>query len=591
MAIILLPLVLLPLALAIPHVSRASKFNSTIEWRSCPEVKDLVDASNGVEGAPFDCATLPVPLDYEANDGVLLDLALFRVNATKEPVLGTVLFNPGGPGGTGGENLPIQGPDIVETLGGQYHVVSWDPRGTGNTLPFNCNHTQFASTLSKRDEAAHLINTNVTEYFLSEGWEASVAYADACFEQMQETGRLIGTAYTARDMLAIVDALSEGGQLRYWGLSYGTALGNYFAALFPDRIERMLLDANMNPWEYRRGSYGPYPQDSDKTFNAFLDECIKNAPNCSLATSTNASSSADIIEAINASPNIGFAELAASASTSTADYYALLISKFWVFRRLYDPIGWPTLAEDLAFLLAGKIPESLLPANTTGDAPPKYNALAPNALDGIRCSDALWSGTTDPLEILDDVEKSANTSLDFADTLFTSTWACAAWKLPAKERLEGPFEHETSFPILFVNGLFDPATPAAFAVNASMGYKDSKVLLHNGYGHGLMANPSECVKGYVSRYFMDGELPEESGEDGEICERDQGPWEMYADRIAAESSATESAGSETSSASGSTTSAASSATSTVTSGAMGRHTPFIHYVWLTAGVLGLAALL
>ena len=529
-------LLLLPLVAALPQQRDADPSKSDIQWRACPEVKELIDASNGVEGAPFDCATLQVPLDYAEEKGEKLDLSLFRVNATKQPILGTVLFNPGGPGGTGGENLPIQGSDIVEILGGQYHVVSWDPRGTGKTLPFDCNHTQLTSTLTKRNDATEsLPQTNVTNYFLTEGWDASVTYADACYEHNKDSGRLIGTAYTARDMLAIVDALNEGGQLRYWGLSYGTALGNYFASMFPDRIERMLLDGNMNPWEYTAGTYGAYPQDADATLHAFFEECLANAANCSLATSTNASTPAEIMTAINSNANLSLSALSTAAATDTLSYMTFAFTKNYIFSQLYYPFLWPRLADTITTVMAGGIPDFLLPPPSNATAPPKYSALAPNAIDGIRCSDALSSGKTDPYDFVDNVEEQALTSPSFGDTGFIHTWACAAWKLDAKERLPvdafGP-GIKTSHPILFVNGLFDPATPAASAVNASQGYEGSKVLLHRGYGHGLMSDPSECVNGYVERYFMEGVLPDgetnSEGGVGEICEPDLGPWELAA---------------------------------------------------------------
>ena len=32
-----------------------------------------------------------------------------------------------------------------------------------------------------------------------------------------KTGELIGTAFVARDFMAVVDALKEDGKLRYWG--------------------------------------------------------------------------------------------------------------------------------------------------------------------------------------------------------------------------------------------------------------------------------------------------------------------------------------------------------------------------------------
>lgn len=37
------------------------------------------------------------------------------------------------------------------------------------------------------------------------------------------------------------------------GISYGTALGEAVAKMFPDRIERMVLDAVLDPNEYFEG--------------------------------------------------------------------------------------------------------------------------------------------------------------------------------------------------------------------------------------------------------------------------------------------------------------------------------------------------
>lgn len=67
---------------------------------------------------------------------------------------------------------------------------------------------------------------------------------------MNETGRLIGTAFTARDTMQVVDAVVPDRTLRFWGMSYGTVLGSTLAALFPDRVDRMILDGVINPIEY-----------------------------------------------------------------------------------------------------------------------------------------------------------------------------------------------------------------------------------------------------------------------------------------------------------------------------------------------------
>lgn len=75
-----------------------------LDWAPCKI--DLGDDLYGNMTEPRDCATLKVPLDYTTySDDRTIKLQLIRVNATKEPVKGSVLYNPGGPGGSGVERV------------------------------------------------------------------------------------------------------------------------------------------------------------------------------------------------------------------------------------------------------------------------------------------------------------------------------------------------------------------------------------------------------------------------------------------------------------------------------------------------------
>lgn len=114
-------------ALAYPT---GDKPNATIHWAPChldfpKSLQSLVDAHNET----LDCATLTVPLDYSSpDDDRTIDLQLIRVKATKEPFKGSILTNPGGPGGSGVQEIAIGGPGYRDDLGGHHDVIGFDPR-------------------------------------------------------------------------------------------------------------------------------------------------------------------------------------------------------------------------------------------------------------------------------------------------------------------------------------------------------------------------------------------------------------------------------------------------------------------------------
>ncbi|MEK8174282.1 hypothetical protein NKH77_50630 [Streptomyces sp. M19] len=68
-----------------------------VRWDACPE--DVV-----AEAAPTElrCATVPVPVDYTDPDGDRIDLMISRLASTHpDKRRGTLMLNPGGPGGSG----------------------------------------------------------------------------------------------------------------------------------------------------------------------------------------------------------------------------------------------------------------------------------------------------------------------------------------------------------------------------------------------------------------------------------------------------------------------------------------------------------
>lgn len=87
------------------------------------------------------------------------------------------------------------------------------PRGTANTIPFSCYNTSIERGIAQLG----IVAGNASDVALGQIWGNTQVIADTCYATQNETGRLIGTAFVARDMMCIVDALGEDGMLRYWG--------------------------------------------------------------------------------------------------------------------------------------------------------------------------------------------------------------------------------------------------------------------------------------------------------------------------------------------------------------------------------------
>lgn len=116
--------------LAYPTDSKHRPNATSLEWAPCdldfPSTTQIVISEHR---EPLFCANLSVPLDYtNSGNGKTIDLQLIKVKANKEPFRGSVLTNPGGPGGSGVDWIAVEGPSFRNDLGGYHDVIGFDPR-------------------------------------------------------------------------------------------------------------------------------------------------------------------------------------------------------------------------------------------------------------------------------------------------------------------------------------------------------------------------------------------------------------------------------------------------------------------------------
>lgn len=173
-----------------------------------------------------------MPLDYLSPPGVgpNVTIALQLLPAAdKENYRGTILINPGGPGGAGTDLIKRRGKDIARISGGSYDVLGFDPRGTGASTPSaQCFDSQSQLDIWGVQAGAQLLNLTDGSVGMARARERVVgqmcekALGGNGREDLNGTveewgaGRFMSTASVATDMLKITEKLGEE-KLKYWG--------------------------------------------------------------------------------------------------------------------------------------------------------------------------------------------------------------------------------------------------------------------------------------------------------------------------------------------------------------------------------------
>ncbi len=198
----------------------------------------------------LECADIEVPLDYSRPDGERITVAISRATATDpDNRRGVLLTNPGGPGGHG-RSLPLPYDPWTGTgmLGGGrlsevYDIIGMDPRGAGGSSPrLDCG------------AALPPLYPRPTDAEVSEVTRSTIWYQRACERTQADLRPHMTTANTARDMDVVRAALGEE-SIDYLGYSYGTYLGAVYGSLFPERLDRSVLDSSVHPDGIWRGVF------------------------------------------------------------------------------------------------------------------------------------------------------------------------------------------------------------------------------------------------------------------------------------------------------------------------------------------------
>jgi pimeloyl-ACP methyl ester carboxylesterase len=482
--------------------------------------------------AGFECAVVQVPLDYSRPGGRQIDLAVIRHAASdSENPVGTLFFNPGGPGGAGTIDLPRWLSLFPASVQARFDIVSWDPRGIGASTAVQCFATEA-------DEKAFLAG-------LAAFFPVGAAEESAWIERYESYGRIceqrdgdllahVSTADTARDMDLLRQAVGAP-DLTYLGVSYGTFLGAVYANMFPDKVRAMVLDGNVDPVAWTNGGHREPVLSTSlrlgsdlaaaRTLSSFLDLCGEAAiGSCAFsagdAVRTHAKFNA-LLERLKREPvTIDGLKIDDAAVVSLMNGYLFTGQadggfKGWkhagtVLQQSWVQANTPAVTPVAATAAVQQDPGS-------GSATQRYTS--DQQVSAVQCAE---SPNARPATAFRGLAKLALARSGLIGPV--QTWAdavCGSWQATAAQTHSGPWNQPTAHPILVIGNTYDPSTPYEGAVAMTKELANARLLTVDGYGHTTLLNPSDCANQYEADYLINATLPAP----GTVCRQNKSPFQ------------------------------------------------------------------
>ncbi|GAB1526823.1 hypothetical protein RhiTH_009995 [Rhizoctonia solani] len=461
-------------------------------WGPCDE-----DPSGSRE-----CSRFEVPLDWANSTAGKATLAVARYKATATPRLGTLFINPGGPGGSGVETIISSNAEELSSMsGGQYDIVSWDPRGVGSSVPrAECFKTAAEEAAFWEGTIPHAgleARGNFTDQHDLDVFYEQVDEVDVLLEELgercinfsPETFQYIGTAAAVRDMVAMHDILEGPDKpIDFWGLSYGTVIGIYLVNMFPDRVGRVVLDGVVDPvyWANRPAHemWGVMTESTDEALTGFVTACAAAGPSgCALATndSTPESLRALMYGLIDAAYDYK-RQVGPNATIGSSDIRSML------YQGMYSPTGWPGLANQLA-----KCVDEFRNASLLSNSTHKRSICVP-LVDLVRRQNTN-NGTSED-----------ERAVDYSFQGVTCADAADPGNVTTKDVFD--FMVKVSREVSPICNEADPVTPYISAKRVADALGDSAILIEqDDYGHSSLAMHSTCTITALQDYFMSNKLP------------------------------------------------------------------------------------
>ncbi len=439
---------------------------AAIDWKPCADAPGV------------DCGTVTVPIDWAHPDRGTASIALARRKATDPQArIGSILMDPGGPGGRGAGEVEA-GWSLSPEITKRFDTVGFDPRGVGDSTQIKCGLDEVIADHPQ-------VPRNQAEF------EQLAAYnrklGESCDKLSGPLGQFGDTKSVARDMDAIRAALGDE-KLTYYGVSYGTLMGQQYAELFPGKVRALVLDSNMDHSQFTAFEFlNSETQSVQAEFGEFVAWCGRT-PSCALHGRDVSKLTRDLQD------KAARGELKDPQSGEVITPLSLA----GMFQGSFYGPSWDRLATVLKSLADGTPP----PASVR----PKDDIPVNTVFQSVFCDD--WRL---PVHNYAELEAYRRTAAALAPDVkvnslgWTAVTGCIGW--PDKtSNPQHPLQVHGAPPLLMLSSKYDPATPYAWS-QAAARQSGSTLLTYDGWGHGAYGKNSQCVLKATDDYLITGKLP------------------------------------------------------------------------------------
>ncbi len=454
----------------------AGYYAQEIDWKSCRQ--------------DFQCATLAVPIDYTKLSIGTFEIALLKYEARTSKKLGSLIVNPGGPGGSGVDYAYAAEYIFSLAILNRYDIVGFDPRGVSRSAPIRCLTDKELDANNNSDSKPD----NEAEF--QQILRDTRKYVEKCKDKNKYLTSY-STANVARDLDILREALGDK-QLNYMGKSYGTYLGTLYAHFFPEKVGRVVLDGAVDPSISNFQQTLTQAVGFDQAFTSFAADCIKRK-NCTLPGDKDAAI-AEMQKLFSKAADKAFPTKNKSERTLSESMMVLGTAS-----AMYDSeTGWPQLRRAIAEAQKGygdtflKLADEYTGRQNDGSYP--NNEFDSGAV--IDCLD--FNEPRSVQQIRNDAKAFATKAPLFGPYLAYGGVTCKFFNQDTEVSVEPT---STANPVIVIGTTGDPATPYEWSQGLSKLLTNSRLISLTGEGHTGQGQGNACIDDQIDDFYLTGKAP------------------------------------------------------------------------------------